>query len=141
MNKIRSSIIAVACSVLLFCPSLFSAYHIKWHVLGGGGTTSNFSDGTILSGTAVQTAVGNTALPSYTVTQGYWNNVLVPCKAGDADGNGTSSISDAVFLVNYIFASGPAPNRDCAGDADGNGFINISDVVWLVRYIFFSPGM
>lgn len=56
--------------------------------------------------------------------------------AGDADGNGQLTISDAVYLINYIFAGGPAPNPVLRGDADCSNVVNISDVVYLIRYIF-----
>lgn len=55
---------------------------------------------------------------------------------GDADGNEIITISDAVFLINYVFAGGSAPNPVGAGDPDYNGFISISDVVFLINYIF-----
>jgi M6 family metalloprotease-like protein len=55
---------------------------------------------------------------------------------GDADANGFVNISDAVYLINYIFGGGPAPNPEAAGDADCNGFVNISDAVYLINYIF-----
>lgn len=58
------------------------------------------------------------------------------CKCGDADGNGLFTISDAVFLIGYIFAGGPAPTPICRGDADGNGLITISDAVYMISYIF-----
>ena len=58
------------------------------------------------------------------------------CKCGDADGNGIFTISDAVFLINYIFAGGAPPNPNCNGDSDGNGIITISDAVYLINYIF-----
>ena len=32
------------------------------------------------------------------------------CLPGDADGNGAYSIGDAVFIINFIFAHGPAPS-------------------------------
>jgi hypothetical protein len=55
---------------------------------------------------------------------------------GDADGNGIVNISDAVFLIAYIFGGGDAPNPELAGDADCNGIVNISDAVFLIAYIF-----
>lgn len=49
-------------------------------------------------------------------------------------------VNDVVFLVNYIFKSGPAPScldeGDCALPLDGNILVN--DVVFLVNYIFKS---
>ncbi len=71
------------------------------------------------------------------------NRNLVPgaqqcqtCKCGDADNSGAWSISDAVYLINYIFAGGPAPAQTCLGDADGSKAISISDAVYLINYIF-----
>ncbi len=68
-----------------------------------------------------------------------WYGIHVPAgviiaKPGDADGNGTTDISDCVRLINYIFADpgGPIP----CGDVDGNCLINVSDAVYLMLYIF-----
>ncbi len=55
---------------------------------------------------------------------------------GDADGSSIITISDAVYLINYIFAGGTAPNPLLAGDADCNGIVTISDAVYLIQYIF-----
>lgn len=55
---------------------------------------------------------------------------------GDADGSGSIAISDAVFIINFIFGGGPAPNPIQAGDADCSGAISISDAVTIVNYIF-----
>lgn len=55
---------------------------------------------------------------------------------GDADSNGIVNISDAVFLIAYIFGGGAAPEPIELGDADANGIVNISDAVYLIAYIF-----
>jgi subtilisin family serine protease len=55
---------------------------------------------------------------------------------GDADHSGTINISDAVFLIAYIFAGGTAPYSITAADADCSGSIDISDAVTLISYIF-----
>lgn len=55
---------------------------------------------------------------------------------GDADGNSFITISDAVFLISYIFSGGPAPTPLQSGDADCNSLITISDAVYLITYIF-----
>lgn len=55
---------------------------------------------------------------------------------GDADFSGRVSISDAVFLIRYIFANGAPPLMPSSGDVSCNGVVNISDVVYLVNYIF-----
>jgi|GEM_PF-2855055 len=55
---------------------------------------------------------------------------------GDANGSGSIDIADVVFLINYIFAGGPAPSPYASGDADCDGVITIADAVYLIEYIF-----
>jgi hypothetical protein len=55
---------------------------------------------------------------------------------GDADHSGAVDISDAVYLISYIFSGGTAPIPLAAGDADCSGGPDISDVVYLISYIF-----
>ncbi|TFH65458.1 MAG: hypothetical protein E4G91_02430 [Candidatus Zixiibacteriota bacterium] len=56
--------------------------------------------------------------------------------SGDADGNLFVDISYAVYLISYIFSSGPAPVPLASGDVDGSGSVDISDTVYLLNYIF-----
>ena len=62
------------------------------------------------------------------------NPAVVTC--GDADADGAVTVVDAVCLVNYIFADGPAPQPLAVGDVNCDQSINIVDAVYLVRYIF-----
>lgn len=55
---------------------------------------------------------------------------------GDADGSGSVNVGDAVFLINYIFKGGPAPDPLESGDANCDGAVNIGDAVYLINYIF-----
>lgn len=55
---------------------------------------------------------------------------------GDADGSGTVGVTDAIFLINYIFIGGPAPSPLKVGDVNADCHINIADVVYLILYIF-----
>ena len=58
---------------------------------------------------------------------------------GDADNSGTINIGDAIYLINFIFAHGPAPIPNRAhGDANCDGSTNISDAVFLIQYLFAS---
>ncbi len=59
-----------------------------------------------------------------------------PYLCGDADGTAIITVSDAVYLINYIFAGGPAPAPLIAGDVDCNSIVTISDAVFLINYIF-----
>jgi len=62
-----------------------------------------------------------------------------PIVCGDVDNSGGVDIDDVVYLINYIFSSGPPPTPEvCIGDADGSGSVDIDDVVYLINYIFVS---
>ena len=50
-------------------------------------------------------------------------------------------IDDPVFLINYIFLFGPAPNPLLKADCDCSGGdvpVDIDDVVHLINYIFYD---
>jgi hypothetical protein len=55
---------------------------------------------------------------------------------GDADASGEVDIDDVVYLVAFIFSTGPEPQPYLSGDADCTGEVDIDDVVYLVSYIF-----
>ncbi len=55
---------------------------------------------------------------------------------GDANGDEAVNIADAVYLINYIFKSGPPPDPLCVGDANDDNAVNIADAVYLINYIF-----
>jgi hypothetical protein len=55
---------------------------------------------------------------------------------GDANSDQMVDIADPVYLINYIFKSGPAPDPLCTGDASGDGTVDIGDAVHLINYIF-----
>jgi hypothetical protein len=55
---------------------------------------------------------------------------------GDSNGDHFIDISDCIFLIEYIFQGGPAPDPLMAGDANCDAHVNISDVVFLLNYIF-----
>lgn len=55
---------------------------------------------------------------------------------GDPDRNSQVDITDAVYLINYIFGGGPSPFPFLSGDADNNNQVDITDAVYLINYIF-----
>jgi hypothetical protein len=57
---------------------------------------------------------------------------------GDANGDRVINVSDVVYLINYLFISGPAPNPLEAGDCNCDGSVNVSDVVYLINYLFIN---
>lgn len=62
-----------------------------------------------------------------------------PYAAGDVDHNGIVNISDAVYLIAFIFGGGAYPVPWAAAvDIDSSPIVNISDAVYLIAYIFGS---
>jgi len=59
-----------------------------------------------------------------------------PAGCGDANGDSTVNVSDAVWIANYVFVGGSAPEPLEIGDANCDGSCNVSDAVWIVNYIF-----
>ena len=70
------------------------------------------------------------------VSRFYCTNPEPPYMCGDATGDEAVNVSDAVHVVNYIFAAGDPPDPLESADVDCNGSVNISDAVWIVNYIF-----
>jgi len=55
---------------------------------------------------------------------------------GDADGSGAVDIDDVVYIITYLFASGPAPDPLESAEVDCSGSIDIDDAVYLIEYLF-----
>ena len=69
----------------------------------------------------------------YSATAGF---VYIKYVCGDADGNLAVNLADAVYIINYVFKGGPAPDPIEAGDVNLDGAVNIADTVYLINYIF-----
>jgi len=75
--------------------------------------------------------------PADSITkQGWVCNVNPNDRAGDANSDLTVSMSDIVYLVNFLFKGGPAPNPLWKGDANGDCTVNVTDTVYLVAFLF-----
>ncbi len=70
----------------------------------------------------------------------------IPCQGlcGDANDDQAVNVSDAVWIINYVFIGGAEPEPVLAcGDANGDGAVNVSDAVWVINYVFIggaAPG-
>ncbi len=62
----------------------------------------------------------------------------IESSCGDANGDGSVNVGDAVFLINYVFKDGPAPDPVCEGNANGDSDTNVGDAVYLINYVFKS---
>ncbi len=55
---------------------------------------------------------------------------------GDANGDETINVGDAVHLISYVFKGGPPPVPLEAGDANCDSDCNVGDAVFLISYVF-----
>jgi aminopeptidase N len=60
----------------------------------------------------------------------------MPYIPGDANHDGIVDISDAVYLITFIFSGGSAPIPMKAGDLNADCTVDISDAVYIIGYIF-----
>ncbi len=106
------------------------------------GQVSNFnvvltSPGTDPIGTVNSVRLTASANSVVGITDSDSSVVEVFLQHGDSDHSGALTISDAVYIINYIFGGGPAPVPvTLAGDADCSGSIAIADAVYIINYIF-----
>ena len=62
----------------------------------------------------------------------------IPC--GDANSDGSVNVGDAVYIINYVFKGGTAPEDLDMSDANGDGTVNVGDAVYLINYVFKGSG-
>ena len=57
---------------------------------------------------------------------------------GDCNGDEIVDVGDVVYLVNYLYKNGSAPDPAEAGDANGDETVDVGDVVYLINYLYKS---
>jgi hypothetical protein len=56
---------------------------------------------------------------------------------GDANKDGVVDVGDVVYLINYLYRSGPLPMPILhAGDANCDQVVDVGDVVYVINYLF-----
>ena len=55
---------------------------------------------------------------------------------GDANASGYVELGDVVYLINYLYKSGPVPYALCSGDCNCDGVVALGDVVYLITYLY-----
>lgn len=79
---------------------------------------------------AVNVVVTNPDAQVGTLTGGFtYTNVV----KGDANGDGAVTVADVFYLINNLFAGGPAP---VSGDANGDGAVTVADVFYEINFLF-----
>jgi hypothetical protein len=57
---------------------------------------------------------------------------------GDCNFDNVIDIGDVVYLINYLYRSGPWITPLCLGDVNSNGIVDVGDVVYLNNYLFYG---
>jgi hypothetical protein len=119
-----------------------SFYDLCWKVYSSGAVSGGSSKYEI-KGAVGQTAVGHGVSESFSLSHGYWRQVeKAACCLGllrgnvDYDAGDGIDISDLVYLVDFMFVSGPEPVCFDEADMNGDDGIDISDLVYLVDFMF-----
>jgi hypothetical protein len=68
------------------------------------------------------------------VSDGYFS--IANYVPGDVNADKVVDVGDVVYLINYLFKGGPAPNPMAAGDANGDCVVDVGDVVYMINYLF-----
>jgi hypothetical protein len=55
---------------------------------------------------------------------------------GDANADLKINVSDAVYIINYVFVGGNPPQPLMSGDANCDDKINVSDAVYIINFVF-----
>jgi hypothetical protein len=64
------------------------------------------------------------------------NIELPPIVVGDVTGDGSVDIGDVIFLINYLYIGGPAPDPLMTGDVNCDGVVDTADVIYIINYLF-----
>jgi hypothetical protein len=57
-------------------------------------------------------------------------------RRGDADGSGIVDITDAIFVLSFLFLGGPTPDCLDAADADDSGTVDITAAIYSLTFLF-----
>ncbi len=77
---------------------------------------------------------------AWAVAKGLIVDFVCDCTPGDANHDTQVNVGDAVYMINYVFKSGPSPSpyAICSGDANGDCQANVGDAVYIINYVFKS---
>lgn len=100
---------------------------------GGGGALVRFDSGTVINQHLVFTSeFAEDCIPTWSRGEIRINYSL----AGDMTCDGVVTIGDIVYLVNFLFKSGPRPCAPDLADVDCDGMPALGDIIWLINYLF-----
>ena len=122
---------------------LFGAMTEGWsqtlqrQVIASGGNQQSGS-GATLRCTFGQAVIGQVNSSGNSGHLGYWQAFSSGPEylCGDASGDGRVNVSDAVYVIKFVFSGGNPPEPYQAGDANCDSKVNVSDAVWIINFVF-----
>jgi hypothetical protein len=63
-----------------------------------------------------------------------WTVTSLAPVTGDLNGSCAVDVADVFYLIDALFAGGPAPRG--SGDVDGSGAVDVADVFYLINFLF-----
>jgi len=57
-------------------------------------------------------------------------------RRGDANVDGNTDLSDAIYILNFLFLRGPEPSCLKAVDTDDTGIVELTDTLYLLNFLF-----
>ncbi len=101
--------------------------------------TGHYTEGIKIDGSNETIVVTDASVPPPGQVDTVTYEVLLYLR-GDANSDGKKTVSDVVFLINYLFKGGQTPIPLGLGDAnyciEGTERVTVADVVYLVNYLF-----
>ena len=118
--------------------ALFGTLYLR--ILPGATATSIDIDSAFVdpAGKFILAPLGGDKVSPFYTDCGSADVILTGTWCGDVNASGVVDLGDIVYLMQYIFADGPAPNPLESGDVNCDGRTNIGDAAYLVYYFFFG---
>jgi hypothetical protein len=79
---------------------------------------------------------GNVYVSAGAISDDFVTIKYIQLARGDVNQDGAITIADVIYLLNFLFKDGPAPDRPILGDTDCSGYITLSDAIFLLNYLF-----
>lgn len=85
-----------------------------------------------------QMQVMDSSVPPKADTTRIYISVVEPQSytCGDANSDDDVNVSDAVYIINYVFIGGTAPDPMASAEVNCDGSVNVSDAVYIINYVF-----
>ena len=104
-------------------------------VLGGAGSTVDLNSGDVNGDRQPDFAFNEVGTPDIPgrVYLTYGEKSFV---RGDVNFDEKLDLSDAIFILSYLFLGGPPPRCEDAADTNDKGTLDITDAVYLLNHLF-----